>query len=157
MKEETKVPIPPFNYDEAVQKVRMAENAWNSKDSNNISLAYTKDSKWRNRDLFINGRDEIVEFLDSKFDKEQEYRLCKELWAYNENKIAVRFAYEWKDKNNQWYRSYGNENWEFDKSGFMQKRFACINDLKIDEKERKLNWEGDLRPENYPSLSQLNL
>eukprot|EP01156_Anaeramoeba_ignava_P019629 Anaeramoba_ignava/a97216_26.p2 GENE.a97216_26~~a97216_26.p2 ORF type:complete len:158 (-),score=22.10 a97216_26:376-849(-) len=157
MKEEIKAPVPPFSYEEAVQKVRMAENGWNSKDANKISLAYTKDSQWRNRDLFINGRDEIVEFLENKFDKEKEYRLCKELWAYTENKIAVRFAYEWKDENNQWYRSYGNENWEFDKNGLMQKRFACINDLKIDEKDRKLKWEGNSRPENFPSLSDLNL
>ncbi|XOB63700.1 DUF1348 family protein [Campylobacterota bacterium DY0563] len=157
MKEEIKAPVPPFSYEEAVLKVRMAENAWNSKDANKISFAYTKDSKWRNRDLFINGRDEIVGFLENKFTKEKEYRLCKELWAYTDNKIAVRFAYEWKDENNQWYRSYGNENWEFDKNGLMQKRFACINDLKIDTKDRKLNWEGSTRPEDFPSLSDLNL
>ena len=157
MNEEIRKPLPPFDLQSAKQKVKMAENGWNGKDSKKISLAYTIDSNWRNRDLFINGRDEIIEFLDDKFKKELDYKLCKELWAYTENKIAVRFAYEWQDENGQWYRSYGNENWEFSENGQMKSRFASINDLKISEKERKLTWEGDTRPDDFPTLSQLGL
>ena len=157
MKEEIRKPIPPFTKEDAILKVKMAENAWNSKDAKKISMAYTKDSKWRNRDQFINGRDEIVEFLEDKFSKEYRYKLCKELWAYESNKIAVRFAYEWHDEAGQWYRSYGNENWEFDENGYMQKRFASINDMKIDEKDRKLVWGCDIRGDNLPSLSDINL
>jgi nuclear transport factor 2 (NTF2) superfamily protein len=120
-------------------------------------MAYSPNSKWRNRDIFLNGRDEIIEFLDNKFNKELNYKLCKELWAFTNNKIAVRFAYEWQDKNNQWYRSYGNENWEFDENGLMKIRFASINDLKINKADRKLLWEEDIRPENYKSLSEMGL
>jgi nuclear transport factor 2 (NTF2) superfamily protein len=157
MKQEQKLPLPPFNEQSAKQKVRMAENGWNLKNSKNISMAYSPNSKWRNRDIFLNGRDEIIEFLDNKFNKELNYKLCKELWSFTNNKIAVRFAYEWHDKNDQWYRSYGNENWEFDENGLMKIRFASINDLKIDEADRKLLWEEDIRPENYKSLSQMGL
>ena len=157
MNEEMRKPLPPFDLESATLKVRMAENAWNLKDAQKISMAYSADSEWRNRDLFLSGRDEIVSFLQNKFAKEQEYRLCKELWSYTENKIAVRFAYEWHDENHQWYRSYGNENWEFDDKGYMKKRLASINDLKIDKSERKLIWDSAIRPEDYQSFSQLGL
>ena len=157
MQEEKRLPLPPFDEESAKQKVRMAENGWNLKIPEKISMAYSAESQWRNRDLFIHGRDEIVSFLEKKYAKELEYRLCKELWAYTDNRIAVRFAYEWHDDKGQWYRSYGNENWEFDENGLMKVRFASINDLKIDENERKLIWDTDVRPENYPSLSALGL
>jgi uncharacterized protein len=157
MSEEIRKPVPPFDLQGAVQKVRMAENAWNLKDAQKISMAYSVDSEWRNRNLFLNGREEIVSFLKAKFAKELEYRLCKELWAFTQNRIAVRFAYEWHDENGQWYRSYGNENWEFDEKGYMRKRIASINDLPIDESERKLVWESEIRPEDYPSLSEMGL
>jgi len=155
--QEQKLPLPPFNEETAKQKVRMAENAWNVKDPQKISMAYSANSKWRNRNLFLNGREEIVSFLEAKYAKELEYKLCKELWAFTENKIAVRFAYEWHDKEGKWWRSYGNENWEFDENGLMKVRFASINDLAIDESERKLIWEGDVRPEGYMSLSEMGL
>lgn len=157
MQEEIRQPLPPFNQESAIQKVRMAENGWNLKNPQKISMAYSANSKWRNRDLFINGRDEIVSFLENKYSKELDYKLCKELWAYTDDRIAVRFAYEWHDENNQWYRSYGNENWEFDENGLMKVRFASINDLSINESDRKLLWEEDIRPENYPSLSEMGL
>jgi len=157
MQEEKKLPLPPFNKESATQKVKMAENGWNLKNPQKVSMAYSANSKWRNRDLFLTGRDEIVTFLENKYLKEQSYKLCKELWSYTDNKIAVRFAYEWHDNKGQWYRSYGNENWEFDKNGLMQARFASINDLRIDENDRKLLWEDDIRPENYPSLSEMGL
>ena len=157
MQEEKRVPLPPFNEGSAKQKVRMAENGWNLKNPQKIAMAYSAESKWRNRDTFINGREEIISFLEKKYAKELEYKLCKELWAYTDNKIAVRFAYEWKGKEGQWYRSYGNENWEFDANGLMKVRFASINDLKIEKKERKLLWSSDIRPEEYASLSELGL
>jgi nuclear transport factor 2 (NTF2) superfamily protein len=135
---EQKLPLPPFNFETATQKVQMAENAWNTKNPEKVSLAYTLDTEWRNRNLFINGREEVKDFLTAKWEKELEYKLKKELWAFTDNKIAVRFEYEWRDKNGQWYRSYGNENWEFDENGFMKKRFASINDLEINETNRKL-------------------
>jgi uncharacterized protein len=134
---EQKHPLPPFNFETATQKVQMAENGWNSKDPEKVALAYTVDTEWRNRDLFINGREAVKDFLKNKWEKEIDYQLKKELWAYTDNKIAVRFEYEWRDTHNQWYRSYGNENWEFDKNGLMKKRFASINDLKIEETDRK--------------------
>jgi len=155
--EEKRAPFPPFNEEEAKTKVRMAENGWNLKIPEKIALAYTKESRWRNRDLFITGRDEIVDFLTAKYAKEMDYRLCKELWAFTDNKIAVRFAYEWQNKSGQWFRSYGNENWEFDENGLMQVRFASINDLAIDKADRKLTWESDIRPDDYPSLSEMGL
>tara|TARA_B110000285_G_C15036309_1_gene569458 strand:+ start:104 stop:520 length:417 start_codon:yes stop_codon:yes gene_type:complete len=133
-----KYPLPPFNLEKATKKVQIAEDAWNNKNSEKIALAYSIDTEWRNRDLFINGRKEVVSFLNSKWVKELNYKLKKELWAFNENKIAVRFEYEWHDNAGKWFRSYGNENWEFDKNGLMKKRFASINDLPIHEEERKL-------------------
>lgn len=157
MQEEKRLPLPPFNEESAQQKVRMAENGWNLKNPKKIATAYSVDSKWRNRDLFINGRDEIISFLEKKYVKELDYRLCKELWSYTKDRIAVRFAYEWHDENGQWYRSYGNENWEFDENGLMKVRFASINDLAISNEERKLLWEEDIRPDDYLSLSEMGL
>jgi len=154
---EQKHPLPPFALETAKQKVRMAENAWNLKDPQKISMAYSPDSRWRNRNLFINGRGEIVAFLTKKYEKELEYRLCKEIWGYMGNRIAVRFAYEWHDKEGQWWRSYGNENWEFDENGLMRVRFASINDLAIEKSERKLTWEGDIRPDDWAGLSEMGL
>lgn len=133
-----KLPLPPFTFETATLKVQLAENAWNSKNPEKIALAYSPDTEWRNRNMFITGREEVIAFLVEKWNTELNYKLKKELWAFTENKIAVRFEYEWHDINHQWYRSYGNENWEFDKNGLMQKRFASINDLPILETERKL-------------------
>jgi len=135
---EQKPPFPPFNNETAVQKVQMAEDAWNTKNPEKIALAYTFDTEWRNRDLFIHGREEVQQFLQAKWEKELDYKLKKELWAFTDNKIAVRFEYEWHDELGQWYRSFGNENWEFDENGLMKKRFASINDVKIIESERRL-------------------
>lgn len=135
---EQKNPLPPFNFETATQKVQMAEDAWNSKNPQKVSLAYTIDTEWRNRNLFINGREEVKTFLTAKWQKELDYKLKKELWAFTNNKIAVRFEYEWHDDNGQWFRSYGNENWEFDEYGFMNKRFASINDLTIKETDRRV-------------------
>ena len=135
---EKKYPLPPFTEDTAKQKVQMAEDAWNSKDPVNISLAYSQDTEWRNRNQFINGRAEVQAFLKDKWTHELDYKLKKELWAYGENRIAVRFEYEYQNKSGQWYRAYGNENWEFDENGLMKKRYASINDLSIDESERRL-------------------
>jgi len=157
MQQEIRKPLPPYDFESATMKVKMAENGWNGKDAQKIAMAYTKKSSWRNRELFINGRDEIVSFLQNKFKKELDYKLTKELWAYTENKIAVRFAYEWHDESGQWYRSYGNENWEFDENGLMKKRYASINDLAIDKSDRKFLWSGDVRPDDYPSLSEMGL
>ncbi|MCX7086166.1 MAG: nuclear transport factor 2 family protein [Methylococcales bacterium] len=150
-------PVPPFTRDMAIQKVRMAENAWNNQDPQKIALAYSPDSVWRNRNEFIKGRTEIIEFLERKWAKELEYRLIKELWAFTEDRIAVRFAYEWHNANNQWFRSYGNENWEFDSNGLMQRRYASINDLAITEAERKFHWPLGPRPDEHASLSELVL
>jgi nuclear transport factor 2 (NTF2) superfamily protein len=136
--EEKKFPLPPFTEETAKQKIQMAEEAWNSKDPERVSKAYTIDSEWRNRNQFIHGRDEIMTFLKNKWQKEKHYKLKKELWAYTANRIAVRFEYEYQNESGQWYRAYGNENWEFDGNGLMQKRFASINDLAIAEKDRKL-------------------
>ncbi|PWS30428.1 nuclear transport factor 2 family protein [Pedobacter paludis] len=135
---ETRPPIPPFNLETALQKVQLAEDAWNTQDPLRISLAYSINSEWRNRDTFINGREEIVKFLTKKWSKELNYRLKKELWAFNENRIAVRFEYEYQNVQSQWFRAYGNENWEFDTNGLMTKRYASINDLPIHESERRL-------------------
>ncbi|MBW1295427.1 DUF1348 family protein [Aquimarina litoralis] len=135
---EKKYPLPPFTEETAKQKVQMAEDAWNSKDPIKISKAYSEDTKWRNRNQFINGRKEVQDFLTDKWEKEQEYKLKKELWAFTENRIAVRFEYEYKNDQEQWFRAYGNENWEFDENGFMKKRYASINDLEITASERKL-------------------
>jgi uncharacterized protein len=154
---ETRPPLPPFTRETAVQKVRMAEDGWNSRDPHRVSLAYTPGSRWRNRSTFPVGRVEIVAFLTQKWAREFEYRLIKELWAFTENRIAVRFAYEWRDDAGNWFRSYGNENWEFDAQGLMQMRFASINDLPIIERERKFRWAQGPRPLDHPGLSELDL
>jgi len=150
-------PLPPFTRASAMQKVRAAEDAWNTRNPAQVAQAYTPDSKWRNRHEFFSGRGQIVEFLTRKWQKELEYRLIKELWAFTENRIAVRFAYEWHDDSGQWFRSYGNENWEFDKQGLMHKRYASINDLPIAEHERKLRWPQGPRPVDAAGLSELGL
>ena len=150
-------PVPPFSRETAIIKVRMAEDAWNSRDPHRVSLAYTEDSRWRNRAEFINGRSEIVAFLSRKWNKELDYRLIKEMWTFGDNRIAVRFAYEWHDDSGNWFRSYGNENWEFDATGVMQRRFASINDLPINEADRKYRWPLGRRPDDHPGLSELGL
>ncbi len=150
-------PLPPFTQETAAQKVRMAEDAWNTREPERVSLAYTIDSTWRNRAEFLSGREAIVQFLQRKWAKELDYRLIKELWAFCENRIAVRFAYEWRDDSGNWFRSYGNENWEFDEHGLMRRRIASINDLPINEAGRKYRWPLGRRPDNHPSLSDLNL
>ncbi len=155
--ENPRPPFPPFNVETAAQKVRMAEDAWNSRDPERVSLAYTPDTVWRNRAEFLTGRESIVQFLTRKWSKEQDYRLIKELWAFHGNRIAVRFAYEWHDDSGQWFRSYGNENWEFNDQGFMQRRIASINDLPIAESERKFDWPQGRRPDEHPGLSALGL
>lgn len=154
---EARPPFPPFTRDMAIQKVRMAEDAWNNQDPHRIALAYSPDSAWRNRNEFINGRADIIEFLELKWSQEIEYRLIKELWAFTEDRIAVRFAYEWHNANNTWFRSYGNENWEFDSNGLMQRRYASINDLAITEADRKFHWPIGRRPDEHASLSELDL
>ncbi|HLD66193.1 MAG TPA: nuclear transport factor 2 family protein, partial [Pseudomonas sp.] len=150
-------PFPPFTQETAAQKVRLAEDGWNSRDPERVALAYTLDSRWRNRSEFPVGREQICAFLASKWQREQDYRLIKELWAHAGNRIAVRFAYEWRDAAGQWFRSYGNENWEFDDQGLMQLRFASINDLAISEAERKFHWPQGRRPDDHPGLSALGL
>ena len=150
-------PLPPFDRESAVQKVRMAEDAWNTRDPERVSLAYTEDCTWRNRVVFLAGREAIVQFLRQKWARELEYRLVKELWAWSESRIAVRFAYEWHDDSENWYRSYGNENWEFDENGLMQRRIASINDLPIEKSDRQYHWQLGRRPDDHPSLSELGL
>jgi nuclear transport factor 2 (NTF2) superfamily protein len=135
---EQKLPLPPYNFETATQKVQLAEDAWNSQDPVRVSLAYTVDTEWRNRSEFVNGREEVVKFLTGKWQKELDYKLKKELWAFTDNRIAVRFEYEYRNESGQWFRAYGNENWEFDENGLMQRRFACINDLAISETDRRL-------------------
>lgn len=157
MTQETRPPLPPFTHDTATQKVRMAEDGWNSRDPARVALAYTPDSRWRNRAEFPVGRDEITAFLTRKWARELDYRLIKELWAFAENRIAVRFAYEWRDDAGNWYRSHGNENWEFDAAGLMRLRFASINDQPITEAERKFHWPQGPRPADHPGLSDLGL
>jgi uncharacterized protein len=154
---ETKPPLPPFTTESATQKVRMAEDAWNSRDPDRVVLVYTPDTRWRNRAEFPVGREQVRQFLVRKWAKELDYRLIKELWACSGNRIAVRFAYEWHDDSSQWYRSYGNENWEFNEQGFMLRRFASINDLPIRPEERKFSWPLGRRPDDHPGLSQLGL
>lgn len=154
---ESKPPLPPFTLETAIQKVRMAEDAWNLRDPDRVALAYTVDSRWRNRSEFPVGRDEIKAFLTKKWARELDYRLIKEIWTFAGNRIAVRFAYEWHDASGQWHRSYGNENWEFDDNGLMQKRFASINDLAIAEADRKYHWPLGRRPDDHPGLSELAL
>jgi uncharacterized protein len=150
-----RTPLPPFTRETAIQKVRLAEDAWNSRDPQKVALAYTVDSRWRNRSEFVNGRQEIVAFVRRKWTKELDYRLIKELWAFEGNRIAARFAYEWHDDSGNWFRSYGNENWEFDENGLMRLRLASINDLLIKETERKYYWVLGRRPDEHPGLSDL--
>ncbi len=155
---ESRPPLPPFTQETATQKVRGAENGWNSCNPQLVAQVYTPDSYWRNRSEFIHGRAEIIAFLTRKWAKELDYRLIKELWAFTGNRIAVRFAYEWHDDSGNWFRSYGNENWEFAGNGLMQRRFACINDLPIGESERKFHWDrSGPRPSDHPGLSDLGL
>lgn len=157
MSSEARPPLPPFTRETAIQKVRAAEDGWNSRNPQKVALAYTPNSEWRNRDQFLTGRTEIEDFLTAKWLKEKEYRLIKELWAFEGNRIAVRFAYEWHNDQGQWFRSYGNENWEFDAQGLMQKRYASINDLAISESQRKFHWPQGRRPDDHASLSELGL
>ena len=154
---EPRPPLPPFTRETAVQKVRMAEDGWNSRDPQRVAQVYTPDSRWRNRAEFIHGRDEIVAFLARKWARELDYRLIKELWAFTDHRIAVRFAYEWRDDSGHWYRSYGNENWEFADNGLMRRRHASINDLPITETERLFHWPLGRRPDEHPGLSELGL
>lgn len=153
----SRAPFPPFSRQTAEQKVRMAEDAWNSRDPEKVSLAYTCDSVWRNRAEFLSGRAAIVQFLTRKWTKELDYRLIKEVWAHDDNRIAVRFAYEWRDDSDSWFRSYGNENWEFDGAGLMTRRIASINDHPIAESARLFHWSPGRRPDTHPSLSDLGL
>jgi nuclear transport factor 2 (NTF2) superfamily protein len=155
--EAARPPLPPFTRETAVQKVRLAEDAWNSRDAEKVALAYTVDSRWRNRAEFVNGRQEIIAFLKRKWTKELDYRLIKELWTFEGNRIAVRFAYESHDDSGSWFRSYGNENWEFEENGLMRLRFACINDMPIKEAGRKYRWPLGRRPDEHPGLSALGL
>ena len=155
--QELRPPLPPFTSETAVQKVRAAEDGWNSRDPERISLAYTPDSRWRNRAEFPEGRAEIVEFLRRKWQRELDYRLIKELWAFAGSRIAVRFAYEWHDNSGQWYRSYGNENWEFAENGLLRSRHASINDLAINDDERKFHWPLGRRPNDHLGLCDLGL
>ena len=155
--EQPRRPFPPFDAMSAAQKVRMAEDAWNTRNPEAVSLAYSADSQWRNRSEFLTGRDAIVNFLRRKWENERDYRLIKELWAFHGARIAVRFAYEWHDETGSWFRSYGNENWEFDENGLMRRRIASINDLPITASERKYHWALGRRPDDHPSLSDLGL
>ena len=155
---DTRPPVPPFTHETAIQKVRAAEDVWNSRDPARVALAYTEDSSWRNRVEFIEGRPAIVAFLARKWAKELDYRLIKELWSFDGNRIAVRFAYEWHDDSVNWFRSYGNENWEFDERGLMCRRYASINDLSITSAERKFHWDRSApRPAEQPGLTELGL
>jgi len=152
---ESRPPLPPFTLETAIQKVRMAEDAWNTRDPHRVALAYTSDSRWRNRVEFLQGREAIIEFLTRKWQSELDYRLIKEIWAFCGNRIGVRFAYEWHDDSGNWFRSYGNENWEFDEHGLMRLRIASINDLPIKESEREYHWPLGRRPDDHASLSDL--
>lgn len=154
---ENRPPLPPFDAESAAIKVRRAEDAWNGRDPEKVALAYTPDSVWRNRAEFLQGRDAIVAFLTRKWNRELDYRLIKELWAFTDNRIAVRFAYEWHDDSGQWFRSYGNENWEFDEHGLMRRRIASINDLPIATTDRLFHWPSGTRPGDHPGLSELGL
>ncbi len=157
MNSQSRPPFPPFSYEDAITKVRKAENAWNGKNAEAVALAYTENSAWRNRNQFITGRQQIIEFLTLKWQTELDYKLVKEIWAHSDNRIAVRFAYEWHDRDGNWFRSYGNENWQFDSAGLMEFRHASINDLAIEEQHRKFTWQGDIRPEDFPGLTELGL
>ena len=154
---EVRPPLPPFSRETAILKVRLAEDGWNTRDASKVAMAYTVDTQWRNRIDFISSREEAQAFLERKWQTELDYRLIKEVWAFDGNRIAVRYAYESHDASGNWFRSYGNENWEFDESGLMQRRFACINDLPIQELERKFHWPLGRRPDDHPGLSELGL
>ncbi len=154
---DTRPPVPPFTFESAIEKTRLAEDAWNSRDPERVVLVYTEDTEWRNRAEFPKGREEVKQFLTRKWAKELDYRLIKELWAFRENRLAVRFAYEWHDDSGHWYRSYGNENWEFTEAGLMRRRFASINDLPIKPDERLYHWPLGRRPDSHPGLSDLGL
>jgi uncharacterized protein len=151
----TRPPVPPFTWESAIEKVRLIEDAWNSRDPERLALGYSEDSRWRNRAEFLTGRAEVVAFLKRKWSRELDYRLIKEMWSFGENRIAVRFAYECHDDSENWFRSYGNENWEFDDDGLMRTRYASINDLPISESERKFHWPLGRRPDDHPGLSDL--
>ena len=153
----TRPPLPPFTEDSAKQKIRLAENGWNSRNAEAVAQAYSLDTQWRNRTTFVNNREQAQTFLEEKWAKEHEYRLIKELWAFTADRIAVRYAYEWHDDSGNWYRSFGNENWQFGKDGLMEKRYASINDLPIKESDRKFHWPQGKRPEDHPGLSELGL
>ncbi len=154
---DTRPPVPPFTHESAARKVRLAEDAWNSRDPERVALAYSEDTRWRNRAEFVAGRADVVAFLRRKWNRERDYRLVKELWAHGEDRIAVRFAYEWHDDSGQWFRSYGNENWRFDAAGLMTHRHASINDLPIAESERRFRWPAGRRPDTHPGLGELGL
>lgn len=154
---EVRAPLPPFSLESARQKVRAAEDAWNTRDPARVAQAYTVDTRWRNRSEFPRGREQVQAFLQRKWQKELDYRLIKEIWAWNDSRIAVRFAYEWHDAQGQWWRSYGNENWEFDEYGYMAVRHASINDLAIEEADRKFHWPLGRRPDDHPGLTDLGL
>ena len=154
---QTRPPLPPFTRESAIEKVRLAEDGWNSRDAEKVSLAYTLGTQWRNRADFARNREEAKQFLIRKWNKELDYRLIKELWAFTDNRIAVRYAYEWHDDSGNWFRSYGNENWEFNEDGLMARRFACINDMPIKEADRKFHWTLGRRPDDHPGLSDLGL
>ena len=153
----TRPPLPPFTAETAAEKTRLAEDGWNGRNPRKVSQAYTVDSQWRNRAEFIHGRERIEAFLTRKWERELDYRLSKEVWTFGENQIAVRFAYEWHDDSGQWFRSYGNENWQFDEDGLMRRRIASINDLPFDEEDRKYHWPLGRRPDDHPGLSDLGL
>lgn len=153
----TRAPVPPFSWDDAVTKVRMAENAWNTREPARVALAYTPNTKWRNRSEFISGRAEVEAFLSRKWEKERDYRLIKEIWTHGDNRIAVRFAYEWHDSEGNWFRSYGNENWKFDDEGYMAERHASINDVPISHESRLFFWPSGPRPDAHPGLTELGL
>lgn len=150
-------PLPPFSLNDAVKKVRMAEDAWNTRTPAKVALAYTQDTRWRNRDTFLTGRAEVEQFLTAKWEKENDYRLIKEIWAHDGTRIAVRFCYEWHDETGQWFRAHGNENWEFDDLGYMAVRHASINDVAIAEADRKFRWPQGPRPAEHPGLTELGL
>jgi nuclear transport factor 2 (NTF2) superfamily protein len=154
---EQRPPLPPFSYDDAVLKVRKAEDAWNGKQPEKVAMAYTPDSRWRNRSEFLQGREQIAAFLTNKWQKENDYRLIKEIWAHGDNQIAVRFVYEWCDAQGNWFRSHGNENWKFDENGLMAERHASINDVAIAEEDRKFRWPLGVRPADHPGLTALGL
>jgi hypothetical protein len=153
----TRPPLPPFTLETAIKKVRLAEDGWNSHNAEKVALAYSVDTQWRNRTTFVTNREEAQLFLEAKWNKELDYRLIKELWAFTDNRIAVRYAYEWHDGDGNWFRSYGNENWEFGEDGLMLNRFACINDLPIAQADRKFHWPQGRRPDDHPGLSDLGL